>query len=123
MEQKVVVATLVHSAFGKQKINVPFQLFTCHKGIFELFHNSFFSLCQFIRIVVVNSGEEGVGNRIFFIVDSYGCVCKINLVKQSSVAHIEVRVTAHKLTFKLKENYCNCLVHIGNKQRVIRCIG
>lgn len=33
VEQKIVVATLVHSALGKQKINVSFQLFTRHKGI------------------------------------------------------------------------------------------
>ena len=119
VEQKIVVATLVHSALGKQKINVSFQLFTCHKGIFKLSHNPFFCLCQFIRIVMVNCGEEGVGNRILLFADSYGRIFKINLVKQSPVAHIKVWIAADKLTFKLKENNGNRLVHIGNKQRIV----
>ena len=89
MEHQRVVLDFVKAASFKEQSDVTLKLFAFYESFFKALHDSFFFICELVRIVPIYSREDRVGEFIFHTIDGNGVRFTIDLVQQFSIFEFE----------------------------------
>ena len=80
------------------------KLFGNTEGVVEPFDEFLFLSSQFVWVVFVKSGEEGVEQRIVFSVETIGSLAKVDVLESASSVDIPFRMLPFELSFEFELN-------------------
>ena len=99
MVEEITVANSIHRSMTEEQSDMFLKLFGNAEGVVESFDEFFFLLSQFVGVVFVKSGEEGVEQRIVFSVETIGSLTEVDVLQSTPSVNVPLRMLLDELSF------------------------
>ena len=111
MEEQVIVEDGIHAAMLQHGSDMLVQFLAYHKRMVQLLHQDFFFLAELVRILRIDGREVACGHFVFLVINLYGSLFVVYMLKETPVVHFPFRMLGDELTFYLELYHGNSLVH------------